>query len=285
MKRLVMTKGLPASGKTTWAKALIAKEPGCWKRINKDDLREMLDDSKWSPDNEKFILKIRDTIVTEALNSGKHVIVDDTNLHLKHEQRLGELAKQAGAKFEIQDFTDVSVDTCIKRDLLRHKSVGEKVIRDHYKQYLQPKPEVVKHDPSLPNAIICDIDGTLAIMGDRGPYDWDKVGVDTVNEPVRSLLNNYEQSEKGSVILLSGRDGSCATETRSWLLSNGIWFDALHMRSAGDMRKDYVVKEEMYNEHVKGKYNVSFVLDDRNQVVELWRRLGLACFQVAEGDF
>lgn len=57
------------------------------------------------------------------------------------------------------------------------------------------------------------------------------------------------------------------------------------MRKSGDMRKDSIVKREMFDEHIRGRYNVNFVLDDRNQVVELWRSMGLTCLQVADGDF
>lgn len=57
------------------------------------------------------------------------------------------------------------------------------------------------------------------------------------------------------------------------------------MRPAGNMEKDSVIKRRLYEEHIKGTYNVAYVIDDRNQVVEMWRSLGLRCLQVANGDF
>ncbi|MEO0647089.1 MAG: AAA family ATPase [Cyanobacteria bacterium J06650_10] len=69
MKRVVMTVGLPASGKSTWAKELITKESGRWVRVNKDLLREMCHNSKHSKSNEKFILKLRNLIILEALGN------------------------------------------------------------------------------------------------------------------------------------------------------------------------------------------------------------------------
>jgi hypothetical protein len=57
------------------------------------------------------------------------------------------------------------------------------------------------------------------------------------------------------------------------------------MRKEGDVRKDAIVKGEIYEKNINGKYNVLFVLDDRNQMVEMWRGLGLTCLQVADGDF
>jgi hypothetical protein len=57
------------------------------------------------------------------------------------------------------------------------------------------------------------------------------------------------------------------------------------MHAAADMRKDSVVKQELFERFVRDKYNISFILDDRQQVVDMWRGLGLTVFQVAEGDF
>lgn len=59
----------------------------------------------------------------------------------------------------------------------------------------------------------------------------------------------------------------------------------LHMRPAGDRRRDSIVKAELFDRHVRDQYRVLVVLDDRKQVVEMWRSLGLTCLQVAEGDF
>ncbi len=130
VKTLYITVGLPASGKTTWAKAKMAEHPGSYKRVNKDDLRAMIDAGKWSRDNEKFVLIIRDMMVVEALKAGKHAIVDDTNLAPKHQERLKQLARENDAAFEVQDFTDVSVEECVGRDRKRANYVGEKVIRE-----------------------------------------------------------------------------------------------------------------------------------------------------------
>lgn len=284
--KLIMTKGLPGSGKSTWAKELIQKEPGRWKRINKDDLRLMLDNSKWSKQNEKFVILTRDTMALSALNNGWNVIIDDTNLHPKHELHLKELAKFKNAEFEIKDFTDVSLDVCIERDLKRTNSVGKKVIVDMYKQFLRKIPIII-YDPSLPNAIMCDIDGTLAHLNGRNPYDASTCENDLLNKPVADLITiyRYDAVAKPDIILCSGRKDEYRKQTERWLQKNAIKFDHLFMRKTDDSRKDAIIKKEIYENHIKGKYNVLFVLDDRNQVVDMWRSLGLTCLQVAEGDF
>lgn len=286
--KLIMTKGLPASGKSTWARS----QSG-FKRINKDDLRMMMDNGKWSKANEQFILLMRDTMIISALEHGFNVIVDDTNLHPKHFTRMMEIADCVKKEFvknvdvEIRDFTDVPIETCIKRDLARPNSVGEKTIKQMYKQFLAPKPEKADFDLQRQSCIVCDIDGTLAIMKNRSPFDWSKVGNDDVNTTIVALLTRYRTDEEVplSIILVSGRDEVCRKETEDWLDLHCIDHDALFMRPKGDMRKDSIVKREIYENNIKGKFNVEFVLDDRNQVVEMWRSLGLTVFQVADGEF
>lgn len=281
--KLIMTKGLPSSGKSTWAKEQLKK--GGYKRINKDDLRRMLDNSKHSGKNEDFVLRMRNLITINAIENGYNVIIDDTNLHPKHETFLRSLCKTSFSvpvEFEIKDFTDVPIETCIKRDLMRLESVGESVIRKMYNDFLAPKPETPVWDDKLPNAIICDMDGTLALFPGKSPYNRDFEN-DIVNEPVRSTVNFASSLYR--VVILSGREDQFQAVTEKWLNDNEIHYDEIHMRKSEDVRNDSIVKEEMYREYIEGQKNVFFVLDDRNRVVDLWRRLGLTCFQVAPGDF
>src|SRR4051812_35205014 len=70
MQRVYVLRGLQASGKSTFARNLLRDEPNEWKRINRDLIREMLDDSVWSAKNEKFVVKTRDFLIVEALRKG-----------------------------------------------------------------------------------------------------------------------------------------------------------------------------------------------------------------------
>lgn len=283
--KLIMTKGLPGSGKSTWAKEQLKKNEN-WKRVNKDELRRMIDDGKWSGKNEQFILGIRDEIIEHALAQDYSIISDDTNLDPKHEARFRQLARQYGASLVIEDsFLQVPLETCIARDLNRLESVGAKVIRDMHEKYIVKKFDPPIYDPALPPAIICDLDGTLALFGKKNPYNRDFIN-DEVNKPVADILKRYYDLNQGyNIIFLSGREKKFENETRQWLINNNLWFEKLYMRETDDTRNDTIVKEELYRAHIEGKYNVFFVLDDRNRVVDLWRRLGLKCFQVAPGDF
>jgi predicted kinase len=302
-KKLLMLKGLPASGKSTYAKELV-KEQG-FVRVNKDDLRAMLHGSKHTKGNEAQTLRIRDAVIADSLHNGRNVVVDDTNLNPIHEQVLRELAAQFNAQFAFK-FFDVSVAECIERDLRRPVSVGARVIKQQYNQWLRKNVAAPVFDPTLPTAILCDIDGTLANMGARSPFDWQKVGIDTIKPATRDILVRYantivsdyhgelrvglpsagQHPDEVAVILMSGRDAVCRQATRDWLKLHQVPYDALHMRAENDNRKDNIVKRELYEQHIAGKYNVLFVLDDRDQVVDMWRNeLGLTVMQVAEGDF
>lgn len=300
MRTIKILKGLPASGKSTYAKSLVEENPDKYKRVNRDSLRLMFNQEK---DNkfEKFLLRVRDNIILECISNGYDVIVDDLNLSPKHEARIKSLVGKK-AEVEVVDFfLSVPLETLIERNASREDKVPEKVIRNLYRQFVDdttskeekakswrnitkkfPKPK----DPALPDCIIVDIDGTLALMKDRSPYEWNRVGEDSPNWPVVDLVNFIAHEDKEiSIFIVSGRDGSCEKETLSWLDKNLFHYDGLFMRPAGDMRKDAIIKEEIYRENIQGNYNVWFVLDDRNQTVKGWRELDLPCFQVAEGNF
>lgn len=284
MRRLIITKGLPGSGKTTWAKMYQRENPNTV-LVNKDDLRGMLHQNVHSKGREAFVLEIRNAIIIRALQEGHDVIVHDTNLHPKHEAAMREIAVLPDLKgkvsIEIQDFTAVPIEQCIKQDLQRFSSVGEKVIREMYHQFLRPRPATIESNPALPDAILCDIDGTLALFGDANPYERD-FSKDSLNSPVRDILYQFKDTHK--VILLSGRMDKFREVTEDWLTCNGVPFHQLHMRKTDDVRKDYLIKRELYGEHISGKYNVKFVIDDRLQVCRMWHELGLNLFRVGDPD-
>lgn len=293
MKTLYMFKGLPGSGKSTVAREMLAHfGPGNAHRVNKDDLRAMLDDGKWTGPNEKFVLHIRDAIIVKALEDGKHILVDDTNLAPKHEVRLRQLAHENEALFSLIDQSDISVEECIKRDLGRFRSVGSKVIQDMYEQFLAPAPvEPPPHDPMLPDAIICDVDGTVAQMNGRTPFDWDKVGTDQPRKIVLDVLRKMwgpKNLTRPTVIFVSGREEVCRNATTTWLcdfvnIPSDEWL--LFMRPTDDHRSDQIIKREIYERAIKGKYNVLAIFDDRPRVIREWQVLGFSdrIFNVGPG--
>jgi len=275
-QKLMMLKGLQASGKSTFAKELVAEG---WKRVNKDDLRAMIDNSKWTRGNEKAIREAQKVLATIYLQKGYNVVVDDTNF--AYEDYWKEFAENNGAEFELKFFNTPLLE-CIERDANRgDKTVGAKVILETYNRYL--KPSLVAKNTELRDCYIFDIDGTLAKMNGRSPYDYSKVLTDLPNRDVVNLAKHLYDSTY--IIIVSGRDGSCSYETQKWLYDNGITYENIYMRPAGDSRSDTIIKTEIYENEIKGKYNVLGVFDDRDRVVQTWRSLGLTCFQVDYGNF
>lgn len=290
-QKVIVLQGLPASGKSTWAREFVSKNQN-WARINKDDLRAMMHSSQWSKKNEEQVLVVRDQSVRGLLLAGFNVIVDDTNFEQKHILRIQEICSTLSAKVEVEvKFFDVSLEECLKRNKTRANSVPEDVIYSMHARYIRSKTEVVSNNPENPPCIVCDLDGTLALMEDRGPYDFGKVYEDSVNKPVWSCLKRLLTSPivpKLQLIFVSGRDDSCTEETVRWLKEKcgfGVGNYLLYMRKTGDRRKDSVVKEEIYKNYVLPRYHVQFVLDDRQQVVNHLREMGLPVFQVAPGNF
>jgi hypothetical protein len=143
----------------------------------------------------------------------------------------------------------------------------------------------------VPDALLVDLDGTLAIIGDRDPYDASRAEVDLLNEQVAWVARSWlfeggpTRREDRAVVLVSGRQEKDRAPTERWLRRHGVTYDALRLRATGDVRNDAVVKRELYEQHVRGRVNVVLVIDDRQRVVDMWRALGLQCWQVAPGDF
>lgn len=304
---VVFLRGVPASGKSTFAKAHLEAYPaGRVVRINNDDLSSMLFGVPWgsNPIAADLLYSLRIKILETALAEPyvRLIFVDNTNLQTSSLNKVIRAISNFKATIIVDDrFLSVSVEECISRDLLRPIPVGEDVIRNMYSTASRLSPwvastsnisidnfleslEIYPNSNELPETIIVDIDGTLALMGDRDPYAWHKVGLDLPNKQVVKFIK--DRIEAGHhVIVMSGRDGVCYVETQEWLDRHVTPGLPLFMRTPNDKRPDYIVKHELFQANVARKYHVSLVLDDRNMVVRLWRALGLNCWQVAEGNF
>jgi predicted kinase len=296
--KLIITRGLPASGKSTFARGL---QP--WVvRVNRDDLRRMLHGDRIYTQRAEWQVTVAQRAQVEALlRAGGDVCVDDTNLRSRVVREWAELAERLGATFEVHDFTDVPLDECLRRDAERPapEQVGEQAIREMHARYLAgktvplPVPSVptggpgTVYDPpaGAPEVVLVDIDGTVALMNGRSPYDMTRVGEDAPNAAVIAAVRAMHAAGH-AIVYCSGRDDSARADTEAWLDRHvGVPYEGLHMRAYGDSRKDSVVKREIFDREVRDRYKVVGVFDDRMQVVRMWRQLGLTVFQVAEGDF
>lgn len=136
-----------------------------------------------------------------------------------------------------------------------------------------------------PSAVIVDVDGTLALVHDRSPYSHLGVLKDKPNQPVIAVARALA-AQGNTLVIVSGRSELAREDTERWLDRHlGVEYDGPFMRADRDGRKDATIKREIYDRDIKPNYDVLCVLDDRDQVVEMWRSLGLTCLQVARGDF
>lgn len=142
---------------------------------------------------------------------------------------------------------------------------------------------------------IFDIDGTLAnnshrqYLVRRNTPAWDefflKMGHDTPNQPIICLYQSIKQSGHFSCILVSGRPNTYRERTEEWLEKYGIEFDHLYMREIGDKRPDVKVKKEILDALLAKGHEICFVVDDRNDIVRMWRENGITCLQCADHNY
>lgn len=319
MRTIYIFKGIPASGKSHAAKELLKKEPGRWKRVNRDDFRSMLDGNAISEGSEDLITKLQEQTIRSSLAAGFDVIVDNTHLKPWGIKRIHKIAESIGDVNVLEKAFNVPLEECVRRNSIRqgsahvpeqrlremHNGAGldKKSLRDAETYY---PPRAVRgdyvQDSSLPKAIMCDLDGTLALIDGRSPYD--ATDCDIKDKPNWAVIHNvvamHAQGHK--VIFMSGREDKYRPETIRFIekyvlepfsaegvaggtIGKPISYE-LHMRPTNDQRKDSIVKRELFDAHVAGKYFVTCVYDDRDQVVEMWRNeLMLTVMQVAYGDF
>jgi predicted kinase len=244
--------------------------------------------------------------VTAFLRAGTSTVVDATHLNASHLRKWARLATRLGVDFNVVD-VHADIAECKRRDHARMlaggRYVGDKVIDRQARQYPVHKWPTITAEPftvepvewieGLPEAIIVDLDGTLFHMveGGRSPYDYDRVDEDVIDEAIRGIVADYAR-RGGYVLIVSGRDHTCREKSKRAMWDNDVFFHEFFMRDANDRDErgnklpDYIVKARIFDAHIRGRYNIRFVLDDRTQVVDhCWRAMGLKCLQVAPGDF
>ena len=303
MSKLFILVGAPGSGKSTFARYFLRTEDN-WIRVNRDDFRLMqFGDSLMIPFYEERISKMVEASVLTLLKSDTNVIIDATNTSLRTIQdMIHTYTEYADISFKV---FDLPVDELVKRCDKRYEETGKFISKSvvernvaNLKHTLEkfdfaPIPRKVQvattsyatQDKNLPKAVICDLDGTLSLLNGRDPYNAATCDNDLLNEPVAAALKMAKQ-QGYQVILLSGREDKFREPTVRFLDKHQIGYDLLLMRTSNDFRKDNIIKRELFEGEIQGKYFVEFLLDYRNQVLDMLRKdLHLPCFQVNYGDF
>lgn len=292
MSKMILIRGLPGSGKSTFAKELAETENAVI--LSTDDIISANNYYIFSPDYLGLAHTLNQAKAEEYCKRGRNIIIDNTNITTREVQPYFDIANKYKYEFELQEMNlewSWNIDECFKRN--RH-SVPLEVIKRMKNRYQsnhkviqnlkvtkQHTIQPVKFEADLPDCIICDIDGTLAELGDRSPYDTAKCESDKLNWAVYIILYKfcYDKDNPYTIILMSGREEKFRPETERWLKYHNVPYHRLFMRATGDNRRDSVVKHELFENHVRNVYNPIFVLDDRFQVqLECWKPLGLWVF-------
>ena len=136
--------------------------------------------------------------------------------------------------------------------------------------------------------IIFDIDGTLADPKDRLHFlekkDWNSFYDACLDDaPIHHVIYLLQELKKNHrIIILTGRPERIKDKTLQWLKANNISFDEIYFRKDGDYRPDYEIKEEMLKALNRP---IWFAVDDRKQVVDMFRRNNILCLQCKDGDY
>lgn len=290
-QKFLLLRGLPASGKSTYAKQLV--EQNRFIRVNRDTIRQLLHFGKWSPRNEEEVVDAEKALVAVFLRLGKNVVVDDTNLGQSHydmwkafvEKCVKELA--VDVHFEVKNF-DTDIVECYRRDCEREKKVGREVILKMAMQY-ERMPENVQY-------VLCDLDGTLAdnkwrtkflYDNPNGKKDWGRFHAGIPEDPIRKdVIDQVEEAcrpDNVALILVSARSEYCREMTEKWLKDHGVDYTLLLMRGDKDHRDDTLVKREILYKYFPDKKKIIKVFDDRPSVIEMWRQEGLDVVDVGDG--
>lgn len=136
MNKIIICRGIPASGKSTWAKQWVLEDPEHRVRINQDDIRNMLG-KYWVPSRENLVSYINNAIITKAVSLNYDIIIDNINLNPKNILYIEDIILLCNKKYiiEYKDFFDVPLSVCIERDKKRTNPIGEEVIKSFYNRY------------------------------------------------------------------------------------------------------------------------------------------------------
>lgn len=283
--------GPPGSGKSTKAKE-IAQQDNCV-YINQDE------QGKTGHLN----------LFQQARENGRNIVIDRMNFNKAQRNRYLEPVKH-------QYHTRIIIihcpaHTCLVRCLSREshptiktKEDADKAIDMFFRKYERvgdiEVDEVIRDgwvDKYAEQVIVCDLDGTLANVEHRrhfvreGKKDWksffDNMVNDTVNRWCEAILDAMSGKGRYRAVYATGRPKDYFEHTFQWLVKNSLTYDGYHlfMRRKSDSRRDDIVKEIILEFEIKTRYNILFCLDDRKQVVDMWRKHGYTVLQCDEGNF
>lgn len=295
-KEFLVMVGVSGSGKSTYARSILKENPKAV-RVNRDTIRmclfgyteETLQEhyqKKNINQLEELVTKTEYNMIETLLqdNNTELIIIDDTNLQKSIINKFCNTF--SGYKFTfklIESLRDSA--SSLNKELIKKQNIKLKTLKKNFKfETIVPIPSpVLVQNKELPKAIVCDLDGTLCLMHNRNPHEYNKVKEDLLCEQVKNTLEALKAFGY-KIIIATGRPKEAEKDSKEWLDNYCIEYDSFYCRAKNDFRKDFVVKQEMWEDMIK-KYYIEFMLDDRDQVVKHSRDCGFKVFQVEYGNF
>ena len=226
--KILVLQGVPASGKSTFARSLALKNKS-YVIVSRDAIREARGEY-WIPEHEDYISDIEEFEIRSAIKHSLNPIIDATNLNPKTITKWKNLAKELNVNIEFKMF-EIDFATALERDNKRERSVGKKVLERFFRDYFPNQLKAYYTDDRLKepfysyndekeDCIIVDLDGTVCLHNGRSPYDLTRVSEDIPNYPLVRFLQELICNKH--IIFLSGREGTdqCRQDTINWLTEN-----------------------------------------------------------------
>ena len=280
--KILVLQGVPASGKSTFARSLVLKDKS-YVIVSRDAIREARGDY-WIPEHEDYISDIEEFEIRSAIKHGLNPIIDATNLNPKTIAKWKNLAEELNVNIEFKMF-EIDFATALERDSKRERSVGKKVLERFFRDYFPNQLKAYYTDDRLKepfypyndekeDCIIVDLDGTVCLHNGRSPYDLTRISEDIPNYPLVRFLQELICNKH--IIFLSGREGTdqCRQDTINWLTKNICSSDfgykwELLMRDKNNFEPDEIIKERIFHKEIEPKYSVLAIFDDRDKVVKM----------------
>ena len=302
IKKLILTRGIPGSGKSTWAKAWVAEDPERRIRLNWDDMRNMMG-PYWVPSREPINKQMLWSAITTAAYCTRpyDIVIDNMNLNPKDWKQYEEWistynqsshAEETGTQYvlEFKDFF-TPVEECIRRDAMRSNPIGEKTIRDiwrRYRHFIQTT-SVAKYvdnlrqsNPHNPSCIVIDMDSTVCFNTTGRPWYGEGSTEAMIDDIPNKGVVNLVKAQSYPIIVCTGRNKSQREVTEKWLTNHGIYAKDFYMREDGDNRNGTEVKSELINQILE-KYNIVAIFEDCEPIVAKFREMGLTVLQPNKG--